>query len=97
MEGRPIYSSDLLADPRITLPEWKLERIREEGFRSMITVPLKVGGEAIGALTLADSAGRIFTTEAIGLLPAFADQADKSPIASVAKIERKSKRLHPSH
>jgi len=75
MEGRPIYSSDLLADPRITLPEWELERIREEGFRSMITVPLKVGGEAIGALTLADSAERAYTTEEIGLLSAFAEQA----------------------
>ncbi len=93
MEGRPVYSSDLLADPRITLPEWKLERIREEGFRSMITVPLKVGGEAIGALTLADSAGRVFTTEAIGLLSAFADQAALALQHEVHHLESRRRQL----
>src|ERR1043166_273863 len=93
IEGRPIYSSDLLADPRITLPEWKLERIREEGFRSMITVPLKVGGEAIGALTLADSAGRVFTTEAIGLLSAFADQAALALQHEVHHLESRRRQL----
>ncbi len=93
MEGRPIYSSDLLADPRVTLPEWKLERIREEGFRSMITVPLKVGGEAIGALTLADSAGRVFTTEAIGLLSAFADQAALALQHEVHHLESRRRQL----
>jgi len=93
MEGRPIYSSDLLADPRITLPEWKLERIREEGFRSMITVPLKVGGEAIGALTLADSAGRVFTAEASGLLSAFADQAALALQHEVHHLESRRRQL----
>ena len=83
-EGRPT---------RITLPEWKLERIREEGIRSMITVPLKVGGEAIGALALADSAERVFTTEEIGLLSAFADQAALALQHEVHHLESRRRHL----
>ena len=92
-EGRPIYSADVLTDPRITLPAWKLERTRDEGFRSMITVPLKVGGEAIGALTLADSAGRVFTAEEIGLLSAFADQTVLALQQEVHHLESRRRQL----
>ena len=92
-EGRPIYSSDLFADPRITLPEWKLGRVREEGFRSMLTVPLKVRGEAIGALTLADTGGRVFTTEETELLSAFADQAALALQHEVHHLESRRRQL----
>ena len=93
VEGRPIYSSDLLAEPRITLPKRILERFREEGFRAMVSVPLKVRGEAIGALTLADTAGRVFTAEEIELLAAFADQAALALQHEVHHLESRRRQL----
>lgn len=74
-EGRPFCTRDLLTDPRITLPDWAGERLQKEGYRSAAGVPLTVRGEVIGALALADAIGRVFTTEEVGLLSVFADQA----------------------
>ncbi len=74
-EGRPVWSSDIFADPRITLPEWAVERAGEEGYRSVIGVPLTAGEKVLGALTLGDTTGRVFSEQEVRLLSAFADQA----------------------
>ncbi|MBI3079114.1 MAG: response regulator [Deltaproteobacteria bacterium] len=75
VEGRPIWSPDVLADPRITYPESVGARVREEGYRSVVGVPLTAGGETLGALFLGDAAGRVFTEDELQLQSAFADQA----------------------
>jgi GAF domain-containing protein/ActR/RegA family two-component response regulator len=74
-EGRPVWVPDVLAAPELALPDWALARIREEGFRASIGVPLIALGEIRGALVLGDVIGRTFSQEEIELLTAFADQA----------------------
>jgi GAF domain-containing protein/ActR/RegA family two-component response regulator len=74
-QGRPIWSPNFLLDPRITVPEWVVERIREGGYRAAAGVPLMAQGAMLGALLLADTHGRVFTEADLRLLSAFADQA----------------------
>jgi len=74
-EARAIWSADLLIDPRIALPEWVRERIRQEGHGAGAAAPLTARGETLGALSLGDTTGRVFTEGDLRLLSAFADQA----------------------
>ena len=74
-DGRPVRSPDLLDDPRFVLPDWVRERAREVGYGAVAAVPLRVQGEVVGALFIADSRGRVFTEDELGLLAAFGDQA----------------------
>ena len=54
-EGRAIYSSDILTDPRCTLTE-----CRKAGFRSFAALPLGSGSETIGVLGIASHEERDF-------------------------------------
>lgn len=74
-EERPMWSSDVFADPRVVLPRWIHDRAREERYAAVVAVPLRARGEVMGVLSLGDTAGRVFTEEELGLLGAFADQA----------------------
>lgn len=75
-KDRPILqAAEVAADPRIALPAWVLERLREEGCGSWASLPLIARGEAVGALVLGDAPGRVFTEDDIRLLHAVADQA----------------------
>jgi PAS domain S-box-containing protein len=73
--GRPIWSADILHDPRVVVPQWMAERVGEEGYSSVIAVPLIARGQTYGALVLGAPAGRSFSDEEVALLSAFADQA----------------------
>jgi PAS domain S-box-containing protein len=73
-ERRPVWTSDLLADPRIVVPPWVRERARETGYAGVAAVPLTIQGEVIGALSISDADRRVFTDEEVGLLSAFGDQ-----------------------
>src|SRR5207249_10004488 len=72
-------SSDLTAnvndDPSLRLTEVTRRRVEETGIGAFAAVPLRVQGRPIGALTVADSTGRIFTEVEVALLQTFADQA----------------------
>jgi GAF domain-containing protein/CheY-like chemotaxis protein len=74
-EGRLISSSDVLSDPRITLPDWARAKIQEQRCRAMTGVPLSVRQHILGVLVLGREAARGFTDEELHLLSAFADQA----------------------
>src|SRR6266508_1718887 len=74
-DGRPVWTSNLVEDPRFALPEWARDRAREEQFAAVAAVPLKVRGEVIGALSIGTPLGRVFTEDEVELLSAFADQA----------------------
>ncbi|OGK83192.1 MAG: hypothetical protein A2X52_13590 [Candidatus Rokubacteria bacterium GWC2_70_16] len=74
-EGIPIWSSDPLADPRITLPAWAVARLDRERVRSIAAVPLICRGKSVGALAVGDVAGREFGEADLRYLFAFADQA----------------------
>jgi signal transduction histidine kinase/CheY-like chemotaxis protein len=73
--GAPYQSADVLADPAVTLTADVRQVILAAGTRAYLSVPLRAHGVLIGALTLGDIAGRVFTREEIELLQAFADQA----------------------
>jgi PAS domain S-box-containing protein len=73
--GAPVWTPDLLRDPRITVPEWLGERLAAEGLRAAAGVPLLEGEEVLGVLTLADVPNRVFTADELEILFAFAAQA----------------------
>ncbi len=75
LDGHAVWATNLLTDPRLTLPEFSRERIREEGFRASVGVPLIARGAVIGALVLNDAGGRHFSEDDLEILTFFADQA----------------------
>jgi GAF domain-containing protein len=74
-ERRPVTTTDILTDPRITLLSDLRALIERSPHRSVMSVPLVVKDVVIGALAVADRAGRIFDEEEIRITQAFADQA----------------------
>jgi GAF domain-containing protein len=74
-EGRPVWSADLPADPRVPIAAWLRERLEREGLRVVAAAPLRVDGVVRGALGLLDSAGRRYEEEDLRRLGLFADEA----------------------
>lgn len=68
---RPAWSSDAAADPRFVL----LPETQESRFRSLLAVPLSVGGRALGATNVQTQAAHEFTPDEIELLSTIADMA----------------------
>lgn len=73
-ERRPVFSSDVYADPEIADSPGLRVRIEPEE-RAVLAVPLLVRGRVIGALFLRDRTGRAFAEQDVQLARAFADQA----------------------
>jgi len=73
--GQPVSVPDVLADPAIRMPEQYRRGLELTGIRALLGVPLRVKGEIIGSLMIADKLGRVFTTTDISILEVFADQA----------------------
>jgi signal transduction histidine kinase/ActR/RegA family two-component response regulator len=74
-ERRAAATTDLFADPRISLAADVRARAEAAGFRAACAVPLVVNDQVVGVLGIGDRAGRRFGREDVGLLRAFADQA----------------------
>ena len=74
-EGRPVWSPDLLGDARTPVAPWLRERLEAEGLRSVVAAPLRVRGEALGALGLLDGAERRYEEPDLQRLAALADAA----------------------
>jgi len=75
IEGRPVWSSDVISDPAIVLEPVARQSLMATEHRAMLGVPLRVKGQIIGALTVRDRAGRRFEDAEIALLQTFGDQA----------------------
>jgi len=71
LEGKTIHIPDVLDDPEYDF----LEGQKVGGFRTILCVPLMREGSAIGVLALVRRDVRPFTTQQIGLVETFADQA----------------------
>jgi signal transduction histidine kinase len=69
--GQPIRVADIRLDPRSA----RRDVDEQEGIRSMLCVPLKVGGSLIGVLSAFSTRPAVFTAHHQDLLEAFADQA----------------------
>jgi GAF domain-containing protein/CheY-like chemotaxis protein len=74
-EGQLLWSADILTDPRVTLSAFWRERLEEEGYRAVVALPLIARGTVVGALTLNDVAGRVFSEGDRHILTVFAAQA----------------------
>jgi len=73
-ERRPVFSSDVYADPEIADAPGLRVRVDPED-RAVLAVPLLVRNRVIGALFVRDRTGRVFSEEDVRLARAFADQA----------------------
>jgi len=74
-EGKSVWVSDFAADARTVLTDGLRQYSQRSDARAVLGVPLRVRGETIGALTVGDQTGRVFTLGDIALAEAFADQA----------------------
>jgi PAS domain S-box-containing protein len=74
-EGAPVSTSDLLADPRVVLTPETRALVERSGHRSVLAVPLTIGGRVTGVLAVGDATGRAFGSEEIRRLQDFANQA----------------------
>jgi GAF domain-containing protein len=74
-ERRPIFTSNALADPRITLTPEQRALIASSPRRATLAVPLIVKDEVIGGLLVADVEGRVFRNDEVRLAQRFGDQA----------------------
>jgi PAS domain S-box-containing protein len=75
LEGRAVWSDDSFADPRLTLADDIRRGMRDTGDSAVLAVPLRNGTVIFGALSIADRAGRRFSSADAEILQAFADQA----------------------
>jgi len=74
-DGHAYVTADIGADTTIRLTDETRRRVHETGIGAFAAVPLRVRGHAIGALSIADATGRVFTEVEVTLLQTFADQA----------------------
>jgi GAF domain-containing protein len=74
-ERRPVVTTNVLSDPRITLTPEARARIEQAPFRAALAVPMVAQDRVIGAMGVGNELGRAFDEEDIRLAQAFADQA----------------------
>src|SRR5215467_10393108 len=74
-EGRPVWTSDVLEERGLAIPDVQRARLQASGDRAVLCVPVAVGGRTIGVLALGDGSTREFTHDEVMLLQASADQA----------------------
>jgi PAS domain S-box-containing protein len=74
-ERQAVAISDLVQDPRVTLPADVRGRADALSSRAVLAVPLLVQDRVIGVLAIGDRAGREFAPDETALARAFGDQA----------------------
>ena len=74
-EGRPVSTSNILTDPRLTLAPETRSLVEQSGHGSVLAVPLTIGGRITGVLAVGDVTGRAFGVDEIRRLQDFANQA----------------------
>ena len=73
-EGRPVWTPDLLADPRVPIAPWLRERLVEEGLRTVAAAPVRLDGATQGALGFLDGPGRLFDDDGLRRIGSLADE-----------------------
>src|SRR2546425_10380249 len=75
-EGRAVWTANLQDDPRVPVPDDVKQRMRREGLRSVLAVPLLIQrGEGFGVLAVFYRSERAFADAHVELLSAFGTQA----------------------
>jgi GAF domain-containing protein/CheY-like chemotaxis protein len=73
--GTAVASGEVFADADLTLTAEMRERLGSVGDAAQLAVPMRTKGQVIGALSISDGVGRVFSEAEARLLQAFADQA----------------------
>jgi GAF domain-containing protein/CheY-like chemotaxis protein len=73
--GAAVASPDVLVDARLVYPPEIWARVRPLPQRALMAAPLQIQGRILGALVVADRAGRVYTEQEMRLAQNFADQA----------------------
>ena len=73
-EGRPVWTPDLLADPRVPVALWLRGRLEAEGLRTVAAAPVRVDGAVQGALGFLDGSGRTFDDDGLRRIGRLADE-----------------------
>ena len=74
-ERRPVWTSDIREEEGLSLSDEFRRRQIGTGHRAVIAVPLEVGGDIIGTLSVAYAEAKTFTTAEMTILRTFGDQA----------------------
>jgi signal transduction histidine kinase len=75
MQGAATWSENVFTDPRLNVADELRRGMTRAGDAAVLAVPLRVKGQVMGALSVADHEGRRFTPAEVDTLQAFADQA----------------------
>jgi GAF domain-containing protein len=73
-EDRPVWSPDLLADPRVPIAPWLRERLEAEGLRVVAAAPVRIHGTTRGALGFLAGPGRQYDGEGLQRIGDLADR-----------------------
>ena len=73
--GDAVSTEDTFSDPRLAMPDDLRDGVDAAGDAAVLAAPLRTGAGIVGALSLTDRAGRVFTRAEADTLRAFADQA----------------------
>jgi GAF domain-containing protein len=76
-EGRPVWTPDLLADPRVPIAPWLRDRLEEEGLRVVAAAPVRVDGATRGALGFLDGPDRAYDDEDLRRIAGLADEVGR--------------------
>ncbi len=74
-QRRAVQTSDVLKDPRITLPVEVLPELAAWPLRAVLAVPLLARDRVIGVLAVGRAVGEIYSEDEVRLAQLFADQA----------------------
>ena len=99
VDGCPMWTRDIRVDERFALNPEIRERNAAVGIVAGLAVPLRVGGQVIGVLSVGSPSPRVFTEREVALLQTFADQAaialsNAEKQAAVAKQAERLRILH---
>ena len=77
-EGRPVWTPDLLADPRVPVAAWLRERLEQEGLRVVAAAPVRVDRAIRGALGFLDGPGRTYDEDSLHRIGSLADEVGRA-------------------
>jgi hypothetical protein len=85
-EGRPVWTPDLLADPRVPIAPWLRERLEAERLRVVAAAPVRIDGVVRGALGFLDGPGRSYDDEALRRIGSLADDVAADLVRAAAAV-----------
>jgi GAF domain-containing protein len=89
-EGRPVWTPDLLAEPRVPIAPWLRDRMVHEELRAVAAAPVRIDGAIRGALGFLDGLGRTFDEDDLRGIGTLAEEVATSVARGVEEGRRAS-------